>query len=112
GRQPIQRVGQRSQRKALEDAVGVGGRQQSGRPQGLWRVDPELQRAVETAIAEYNRVRAPLYPLPKIQRLGYLDEQDDILCYKTLTGRSGTAFLAGKRYFLRQTTVATKRAAP
>ena len=75
GRQPIQLVVQRSQRKALEDAV---------KPDSPWRVDPLLQAAVESAITEYNRVRAPLYPLPKIQRLGYLDEQDDILCSKDL----------------------------
>jgi len=105
GRQPIQLVVQRSQRQALLDAV----KGPCGRPP-VWRVDPALERAVETAIVEYNRVRAPLYPLPTIQRLGYLDEQDDILCCKSLAGRSGSDFIAGKRYFLRSTTVATKRA--
>jgi hypothetical protein len=104
-RQPIQLVVQRSQRQALLDAVGV-----AGRPQGLWRVDPALTRAVETAIGEYNRVRAPLYPLPKIQRLGYLDEQDDILCRRSLGDPFSASFVAGKRYCLRSTTVATKRA--
>ena len=101
GRQPIQLVVQRSQRKALEDAV---------KPGSPWLVDPALQRAVETAIVEYNRVRAPLYPLPKIQRLGYLDEQDDILCCKNLGGPFGTDFVPGRRYPIRSTTVATKRA--
>jgi hypothetical protein len=96
GRQPIQLVVQRSQRQALLDAVKVD---------SPWRVDPALQRAVETAIVEYNRVRAPLYPLPKIQRLGYLDEHDDILCCKPLNG-----YASGQRYQIRSTTVATKRA--
>jgi hypothetical protein len=109
GRQPIQLVVQRSQRQALIDAV-------KGGPTGtVWRVDPALQRAVESAIVEYNRVRAPLYPLPRIQRLGYLDEQDDILCCQPLKGggsggQSGTDFVAGRRYQIRSTTVATKRA--
>ena len=73
-RQPIQLVVQRNTRRALEDAIkGSGGASR-------WTVDPALARAVETAIVEYNHIRAPLYPLPKIQRLGYLDEQDDITC--------------------------------
>ena len=101
GRQPIQLVVQRSQRKALEDAV---------KPSSPWLVDPTLQRAVETAIVEYNRVRAPLYPLPKIQRLGYLDEQDDILCCKNLGGLFDTDFVPGRHYPIRSTTVATQRA--
>ena len=100
GRQPIQLVVQRSQRQALLDAVKCG---------SPWRVDPALELAVEAAIAEYNRVRAPLYPLPKIQRLGYLDEQDDILCCKSFGNPAGAHFVAGSRYFLRSTTVATKR---
>jgi hypothetical protein len=100
GRQPIQLVVQRSQRQALLDAVKCG---------SPWRVDPALEHAVEAAIAEYNRVRAPLYPLPKIQRLGYLDEQDDILCCKSFGNSAGANFVAGRRYFLRSTTVATKR---
>ncbi|MDE2103518.1 MAG: DEAD/DEAH box helicase [Patescibacteria group bacterium] len=95
GRQPMQLVVLRSQRKALLDAV---------KPESPWRVDPALTRAVESAIVEYNRVRAPLYPLPKIQRLGYLDEQDDIECCRPLPG-----FRKGRRYVLRSTTVAVKR---
>ena len=117
GRQPIQLVVQRNTRRALENAVGVG-----GRPQGPWRVDPALMRAVESAIVEYNLVRAPLYPLPKIQRLGYLDEQDDILCSKDLKSKGEmlnaktsafslqpSAFTSGRRYALRSATVAVKR---
>ena len=116
GRQPIQLVVQRNTRRALEDAVGVG-----GRPQGPWRVDPALMRAVETAIVEYNHVRAPLYPLPKIQRLGYLDEQDDITCIANLrlpianlkseigNRKSEIIFRRGEKYAIRSTTVAVKR---
>jgi len=103
GRQPLQLVVQRSQRIALEAAVAPG---------SPWKVDPALSAAVEAAITEYNRVRAPLCPLPKIQRLGYLDEQDDILCCKDLrlsTLGSRPVFVAGKRYAIRSTTVATNR---
>ncbi len=68
-------------------------------------------------VVEHNRVRAPFYPLPKIQRLGYLDEHDDILCCKPLNGgrcgtggKSGADYVPGRRYQIRSTTVAAKRA--
>lgn len=99
GRKPIQLVVQRSQRKALEAAVNGT----------LWRVDPKLQEAVKAAVAEYNAVRAPLYPLSKIQRLGYLDEQDEIQCTKNLSKNGFTLFESGKSYPLRSITVAVKR---
>ena len=104
GCQPIQLVVQRSQRQALLDAV-----KRSDGTSPVWRVDPALPKVVESAIAEYNRVRAPLYPLPKIQRLGYLDEQDEILCCQHLAGPSGAVFLPGRRYSIRSATVATRR---
>ncbi|HEV2327623.1 MAG TPA: hypothetical protein VGY56_02415 [Verrucomicrobiae bacterium] len=99
GRKPIHLVVQRAQRKALEAAVN----------RTLWRVDPKLQEAVKVAVTEYNNVRAPLYPLSKIQRLGYLDEQDEIQCVKNLSKSGFTHFEAGKSYALRSTTVAVKR---
>lgn len=99
GKKPIQLVVQRAQRKALETAVNGS----------FWRVDPKLQEAVKAAVVEYNAVRAPLYPLSKIQRLGYLDEQDEIQCIKNLSKNGFTLFEAGKSYALRSTTVAVKR---
>ena len=95
GKVPMKLVLQRVQREDLLQVAQRGG----------WRVAPELAAAVSRAVADYHCARAPLYPLPKIQRLGYLDEQDDILCCQSL----GEHFLAGRRYFLRSTTVATKR---
>jgi len=47
-------------------------------------VCPTVTDAVRNALAEYNAVRSPLYPLSQIQRLGYLDENDDILCVQDL----------------------------
>lgn len=99
GKKPIQLVVQRAQRKALEAAVNGS----------LWKVDPRLQEAVKAAVAQYNAVRAPLYPLSKIQRLGYLDEQDQIQCVKNLSKNGFTLFEAGRSYALRSTTVAVKR---
>jgi predicted RNA methylase len=106
GKRPIQLVMQREQRRALERAAfGT-----------TWRVDCALQTAVKEAVVQYQKVRAPLYPLSPIQRLGYLDEQDEIVCRKDLFSttpplhHSNTpSFRSDRRYALRSTTVAVKR---
>ena len=95
GRQPMQLVMQRQQRAHLEKAA-------FGK---TWRVDPKLQAAIKAAVAEYHKVRAPLYPLAAVQRLGYLDEQDAICCSKNLSG----CFKADHAYALRSTTIAVRR---
>jgi len=66
----------RSERSALEAAV-LG---------KIWKVDPKLPTALSTAIGEYNALRAPLRPLNATQRLGYLDEHNEILCTKPFRG--------------------------
>ena len=105
GCQPMRLVTQREQRARLQRAAfGT-----------TWRVDPKLQEAVQHAINEYNRVRAPLYPLSPIQRLGFLDEADEIVCVKDLLDDDGgddvrsPRFKADRHYALRSTTVAVKR---
>lgn len=76
GKTPMELVLQRAQRDELMHVVERGG----------WRVEPALIAAVQAAVADYHSQRAPLYPLPDIQRLGYLDEQDVIECKKDLLG--------------------------
>lgn len=61
---PMQLVLQAASRKALHTAAFGD----------IWRVSPELQQAVASAIAAYQSERAPLVPLNPVQRLGYLDE--------------------------------------
>jgi SNF2 family DNA or RNA helicase len=98
GQRPMQLVMQSDQRAELLRAV-KGGR---------WRVHPELPALVEQAIAEYHAVRSPLYPLPQVQRLGYLDEVDKIVCQTSMFASTmGGAKLppeaeAALRRFLRQ----------
>ena len=75
GKTPLQLVIQRTERNLLT---------QVARNEG-WRVDPALLTAIETALAEYHRVRAPLVPLNAVQRMGYLDEEDSITCLRDLT---------------------------
>lgn len=91
GQFPSSLVVQKMNREALLSAVNSN----------IWRVDPKLPEVVTEAIAAYNRVRAPFYPLSEIQRIGYLDESDHIECR-----REGLAdFAAGKRYRLQSKTV-------
>ena len=117
GKTPMELVIQRAQRDELRHVVHQGG----------WRVEPALLEAVESAVAEYNAARAPLYPLDAIKRLGYLDEQDTIECTKDLMGvkaESGKRkaetqplnasapqllFAAGSRYSIRTQTVTVTR---
>lgn len=95
GKAPMQLVLQRNTREHLLDLAEHGG----------WRVHPDLLAAVNRCIHEYHAQRAPLYPLPETQRLGYLDEADLIECKLDLGGH----FTAGLKYPLRTQTVSVTR---
>ncbi len=104
GKRPMELVLQRSQRELLEREcnVGVGVAAKDPKEDWIWRVDPRLQEAVREAVRDYHACRAPLYPLPGLQRLGFLEEEDAIECRKDLWDKETIAplFLAGKRYTL------------
>jgi hypothetical protein len=95
GRNPMQVVMQRDERNFVLGLL----REPQADARHVWTIDPALRDAVQKAVNEYNAIRAPLVPLPKIQRLGYLDESDDILCVKALAvPGTGKSFEAGQRY--------------
>lgn len=95
GQSPLALVVQRDSRCELLAAVHSP----------IWRVQPELVTAVEHAVAAYNSHRAPLYRLNEVQRLGYLDEEDTILC--KLDGLPG--FRRGESYPITSTTISVTR---
>ena len=100
GKAPMELVLQRASRDELLRVAEQGG----------WRVQPELMAAVRQAIQEYHAARAPLYPLPEIQRLGYLDEEDEIVCKADLADKSGRIiFRKDERYSIRTQTVCITR---
>jgi hypothetical protein len=117
GKHPMALILQKEERRELERAVFGD----------IWRVAPAVTDAVREALAEYNAVRSPLYPLSKIQRLGYLDENDDILCVNDLdlggsrgdealtsgpeprTQSPKPVFQAGQSYQIRTETLSVKR---
>jgi hypothetical protein len=67
-RTPMELVVQKETRVALQRAVRST----------FWSVDPALIAAVDAAVSGYNANRAPFYPLSDVQRLGFLDETDQI----------------------------------
>jgi len=100
GKAPMELVLQRASRDELLRVA-----EQTG-----WRVQPELLAAVKHAVQDYQAERAPLYPLPEIQRLGYLDEEDTIECKQDLADPTGrVVFHQGRRYPLRTQTVSITR---
>jgi predicted RNA methylase len=99
GKQPMQLVLKRSDRDALQQAAFGG----------VWRVQPQLQEAVRQAVQQYHANRAPIFPLPEVQRIGYLDEVDFIECKKDLRHEGVTLFRAGTSYPLATQTYEVKR---
>ena len=84
GQHPASLVVQAPTRRALQYAVSSG----------IWTVDPAVHSAVDRAIGDYNAVRAPFYRLSPVQSLGYLDEEETILCTSSLAPH----YLKGKSY--------------
>lgn len=87
GETPAALVVQQASRSALKHAI----------TSGAWRVQPELVAAVDAAILAYEAVRAPFYTPNEVQALGWLDEENEIVCE-----RSGIpGFRAGQSYPIR-----------
>ena len=101
GKSPLELVVQKATRVSLQQAVTGG----------IWVVQPELITAVHDAITAYNSVRAPFYPLNSMQRIGYLDEEDTILCTSPIASEKGKPlFVPGARYPLESATAKVERA--
>lgn len=98
GRRPMDLVMQVATRTAVKEAVNGT----------MWRVHPDLPKAVARAIAEYDAVRAPLNPLSDAQRLGFADEERWLTCKRTFENGK-VMFTAGKRYELSSRTVLVER---
>jgi len=94
GQHPAALVIQRSARRGLLEAVRGA----------IWTVQPAVVAAVEAALREYHAVRAPLRPLNAVQRLGYLDEEDEIRA-KGEGRKAMDDFTPGKSYPLETETI-------
>jgi len=122
GLRPMQLVLKRETRDLLTRCCGltqspIANRQSAISAPLPWHACPQLTAAVATAVREYHEQRAPIVPLPEIQRLGYIDETDTILCKQDLHSamaigdRLLAMFQAGTAYPVRtQTVVVTRKA--
>ena len=100
GKTPMQLVMQRCERKELLHVAQDAG----------WLVQPALLAAVTEAIQAYAVERAPLYALPEIMRLGYLDEEDEVEVQAGHPrGRPAALHRRSRSYGIRTQTVAVVR---
>lgn len=90
GAHPYQLVLQKASRNALDKLVNSG----------VWTICPGAKDAIQKAIASYNHGRVSLTPLNPIQRLGWIDEEESILCTKDFP-----PFQSGQRYPIKTSTV-------
>lgn len=67
---------------------------------GAWTIDPAARAAIDDALATFDRDRAPLSPVSEIQRIGWIDDAEDLLCKKDFLH-----FSAGQRYKLSTETI-------
>lgn len=108
GLRPLQLVLKRETRDLLLRCCGLK------EPALPWRACPKLIGAVQSAVEEYHCQRAPIVPLPEIQRLGYIDENDTLHCKLDLHSSHGShksqpIFQAGTHYPLRTQTITVTR---
>lgn len=111
GKLPMTLTLQREQRDELMSLCNVPNDRQPDRELNApWRIHPDVQAAVRAAVRAYHACRAPLYPLPEIQRIGYLDEAEKIECKADLRRPAGPPlFRKGKSYRVSTKTVTVIR---
>lgn len=91
---PLELTLQRGARLALQQAVACG----------IWTVDPAAADAIATALEDFDRDRAPLTPISDTQRIGWIDDAEELLCT-----RDFDHFRAGRRYPLSTETIEWKK---
>lgn len=87
---PISLTLQRGSRLALAAAI----------ESGIWTIDPAAQAALDEALERFNQERAPLSPISNLQRIGWIDDAETLLCT-----RDYRHFTAGQRYELSTQTI-------
>lgn len=95
GRHPLDLMLRREERDALRAELACD----------LWRVAPAMRQACDAALAQYQTARAPIIAMPAVQRLGFLDEHDHILCARNWSGFA----VAGQSYKLTSRTIRVER---
>jgi hypothetical protein len=91
---PLELTLQRGTRLALREVIDCK----------IWTITPEADAAIREAVDSFDKDRAPLSPVSDIQRIGWIDDAEELLCTKDLSN-----FKAGKRYKLSTETIEWKK---
>lgn len=91
---PLSLTLQRGTRMALKEMLDTG----------AWSIDPAARAAIEEALASFDRDRAPLSPVSEIQRIGWIDDAEELRCKKDFH-----VFRAGESYKLSTETIHWKK---
>ncbi|MES2923139.1 MAG: hypothetical protein V4819_16400 [Verrucomicrobiota bacterium] len=91
---PLELTLQRGARLALQQAMACG----------FWTVDSAAAAAIAAALEDFDRDRAPLTPISDTQRIGWIDDAEELLCT-----RDFDHFRAGERYPLSTETIEWKK---
>jgi len=91
---PLELTLQRGTRLALQEVVDAG----------IWSISPDARQALDDAIASFNQDRAPLSPASSVQRIGWIDDAEELLCIRDLHH-----FRAGEKYKLSTETFEWKK---
>jgi hypothetical protein len=87
---PIELTIQPATRAALTESI----------QSGIWTIDPPALAAIHAALTAFAIDRAPLAPVSQIQRLGWIDDTETLLCTTDFHD-----FKAGQRYPLSSQTL-------
>ena len=87
---PVELTIQPASRAALTEAIDSG----------VWSIDPPARAAIAAALTAFATDRAPLAPLSQVQRLGWIDDTETLLCTSDFH-----EFKAGHSYQLSSQTV-------
>jgi len=87
---PLELTLQRGARQALQHVIDCG----------IWSIDPLADDTLRQAISNYDRERAPLTPVSDVQRIGWIDDAEELLCEKDFLH-----FRTGHRYPLTTETI-------
>ena len=88
---PLTLTTDRESRKLMADLVNCG----------IYTIQDQAKAAIEAALAEVNRLAAPIMPVTEFETVAYADEEDHLECVLDYHDASRKLFSKGKRYELR-----------
>jgi hypothetical protein len=91
---PLQLTIQRATRVALQEAIDSG----------FWTISDDARAALNSALAEFECDRAPLAPVTLVQRVGWLDDAEELRCSSDFG-----PFRAGCKYPIETQTIEWKK---